>query len=89
LRTIVTSSRFRKDFKAFKNDKFVKEALKEVIPYLQQDELLPVKFKDHALIGEYLGCRDCHLLNDVVLIYECSVEEVILIRIGNHSKLFG
>jgi len=67
----------------------VKEALKEVISYLQQDELLPVKFKDHALIGEYLGCRDCHLLNDVVLLYECSVEEVILIRIGSHSKLFG
>ena len=89
MKTIVPSSRFRKDLKAFKNDNFVKDALKEVISYLQQDELLPAKFKDHALIGEYLGCRDCHLLNDVVLIYECSTEEVILIRIGSHSKLFG
>lgn len=89
MKQVITTSRFRKDFKAFRNNSAVESALREVISFLQSGQSLPPKFKDHPLIGEFTVCRDCHLLNDVVLIYECSDEEVILIRIGNHSNLFG
>lgn len=89
MKAIVTSSRFRKDFKSFKNNNAVEASLRDVITYLQKDESLPVKYKDHGIIGEFAGCRDCHLLNDVVLIYECSDTEVVLMRIDNHSNLFG
>jgi len=89
LKTIVTGSRFRKDLKSFRFNEEIENSLKDVLSYLQMDEILPTQYKDHSFIGEFKGCRDCYLLNDVVLIYEVSTEEITLIRIGTHSKLFG
>ncbi|PLX70051.1 MAG: type II toxin-antitoxin system YafQ family toxin [Denitrovibrio sp.] len=89
MKTIVTTSKFKKDFKAYRHTVEIEEALKDIISYLQQSKQLPVKYKDHPLIGEFKGCRDCHVLNDVVLIYEIDENRIILIRIGNHAKLFG
>jgi mRNA interferase YafQ len=88
LKAVIVTGRFKRDYKAFKNNVIVETALREVLAFLQNGEELPYKFKDHSLIGEFLGCRDCHLLNDVVLIYECKDEEIKLMRIGNHSNVF-
>ena len=88
MKAVIVSGRFKRDYKAFKNNVIVETVLREVLAFLQNREELPYKFKDHALIGEFLGCRDCHLLNDIVLIYECKEEEIKLMRIGNHSNVF-
>lgn len=88
MKAVIVSGRFKRDYKAFKNNVIVETVLREVIAFLQNGEELPHKFKDHSLIGEFLGCRDCHLLNDIVLIYECKDEEIKLMRIGNHSNVF-
>ncbi len=89
MKELVITSKFKKDYKAFKHNKAVESELREVIGLLMEETSLPVKYKDHPLIGEFLGCRDCHLFPDVVLIYEITAEEVRLIRIGKHSNLFG
>lgn len=35
------------------------------------------------------GYRDCHIFNDLVLIYQIiDGEELKLIRIGSHSEIF-
>lgn len=35
------------------------------------------------------GYRDCHIFNDLVLIYQIiDDEELKLIRIGSHSEIF-
>lgn len=51
---------------------------------------LEAKYKDHKLNGEYLGYRECHIQNDILLIYSYENDILILtlIEIGSHSQLF-
>jgi mRNA interferase YafQ len=64
--------------------------LAEVFSYLLSDAPLPQRYKDHALSGEWLGSRDCHLKFDLVLIYRKAGRTLLeLVRLGTHSDLFG
>jgi addiction module RelE/StbE family toxin len=49
------------------------------------------KFKDHKLVGNYLGCRECHPKPDLLLVYRIhqDILELALTRVGNHSELFN
>lgn len=49
------------------------------------------KNKDHALSGNWVGHRECHILPDWLLIYriEDDVLVLTLARTGTHSDLFG
>ena len=51
---------------------------------------LPAKYKDHALSGDYLGCRECHIEPDWLLVYEILNNEllILLLTTGTHSDLF-
>lgn len=72
------------------NKKFKSEALKVVLELLQKGENLPVKYQDHALKGEFLGVRECHVGNDMLLMYQKKDDALVLILldIGTHSELF-
>lgn len=50
---------------------------------------LPEKYKDHALTGNWKGWRDCHIKNDLVLIYKIMGDEIRLARLNTHSEIFG
>lgn len=52
---------------------------------------LPDECRDHPLIGNYGGCRKCHITPDWLLIYKLfeSVLVLELTRTGTHSDLFG
>ena len=43
----------------------------EVLNSLVHKKALPEKYRDHALIGNWKGFRDCHVKPDLVLIYSC------------------
>lgn len=62
---------------------------KEVIHKLAKDEQLEKRFRDYKLKGDYVGTRECHIEPDWLLIYEGGEDELILIRTGTHSDLFG
>ena len=64
--------------------------LTEIIKKLARGEQLPEKNKDHSLSGDYVGCRECHITPDWLLIYEIDNGELILYltRTGTHSDLF-
>lgn len=85
---IFRTSSFKKDYKKLSTAD--KEILKEVVILLANGETLDQKYKDHNLIGNYLGCRECHLKPDLLLIYriENEILELALTRVGSHSKLF-
>ncbi len=52
------------------------------------DITLPVTMRDHALIGNWKDCRDCHIKPDLVLIYrKPDADTLELIRLGSHSEL--
>ena len=86
---IFRTSSFKKDYKKLSN--VDKSMLKEVITILAGGETLDKEYKDHKLIGNYLGCRECHLKPDLLLIYKIDndILELALTRVGSHSKLFG
>jgi len=86
---IIYSSQFKKDFKKLR--KLPLPDLKlvfEVISTLEKEEALDAKFKDHELIGNWYGFRECHIKPDVLLIYRKHSLEFQLARIGTHSDLF-
>ena len=79
--------RFQKKLKMQNKDLNI---LKKVIDMLANDEILPDKYRDHLLIGNYKGKHECHLEPDWLLIYEYLEDELILFltRTGSHSDLF-
>ena len=66
------------------------ELLTAVIKKLANGEPLAQKHCDHALTGDYAGCRECHITPDWLLIYEISDDTLLLYltRTGTHSDLF-
>ena len=88
--TLITTTQFRKDLKRIKKRGLNLNSLKFVLDTLQKQEPLPLKYRDHALVGNYKGSRECHIEPDWLLIYTVSSEKLILTaaRTGSHSDLF-
>jgi len=74
----------RKQIKRGKNP----EKLTQLVKLLVEGEVLPEVSKDHPLIGNWVGRRDCHIEPDWVLIYRKTDDEIRLERTGTHSDLF-
>ena len=78
MRSIRYTSQFKKDLKRIRKRQKDLEKLKEVIENLVADRPLEARYRDHALVGDYKGARDCHIEPDWLLIYEIGEEELIL-----------
>lgn len=87
---IKPSTKFQKDLKRVQRRGYDISLLTDILKMLAAGEPLPAKNKDHALVGNYEGCRECHITPDWLLIYEVVEETVILYltRTGSHSDLF-
>lgn len=85
------TTQFKKDFKLAMKRSMKIELLEEVIAMLAMGETLPDKHKDHALTGNWVEHRECHILPDWLLIYRIEDEVLVLTlaRTGTHSDLFG
>ena len=88
--SIRPTAKFQRDLKRIEKRGYNISLLTEVIKKLANGEKLPEKNRDHSLIGEYSGCRECHIAPDWLLIYEIANDELILYltRTGTHSDLF-
>ena len=82
------TSKFKQDIKTAKKRGYDLSLLTEVLDILAAGEQLPPKYKDHNLIGNYKGFRECHIQPDWLLIYEVSENVLYLARTGTHSDLF-
>lgn len=87
---IVVSSRFRKELRKAVKRGLDLNVFESIVDALAQGKRLPPKNKDHELIGNYKGYRECHIQNDWLLIYKIYNDELILSleRTGTHSDLF-
>lgn len=87
---IVQTGKFKKDLKSVIKHGYNIDLLGVVVDTLADGKELPSKYKDHALIGNYKGCRECHITPDWLLIYEVDGDELFLYltRTGSHSDLF-
>ena len=87
---LVTTTAFRKDLKLAKKRGYDLSLIEVVLDMLLEEQILPERYKDHALVGNYTGFRECHILPDWLLIYSINKSELILTasRTGTHSDLF-
>lgn len=91
MRTVKYTTRFKRDYRreiASQHGKKLDTLLMEVVDLLAADTPLPRRNVDHALTGDWIDHRDCHLRPDLILIYrkpdDASLE---LVRLGSHSEL--
>jgi mRNA interferase YafQ len=86
---------FHKDWERLsRSGRYDMHQLKEAILLLiANDAPLGPEWRDHALKGEWLGKRECHIGGDFLLIYD--IDETIgksgtvyFVRVGTHSELF-
>ena len=75
---LVTTSAFRKDLKIAKKRGYNLSLIELVINELLKENTLAPKYKDHALIGNYTGFRECHISPDWLLIYSIDKSKLIL-----------
>ena len=87
---IVISNQFKRDLKLANKRGFDISKLKIVVDKLADGYNLESKYKDHNLIGEYTGYRECHIEPNWLLVYriEQTELELFLFRTGTHSDLF-
>ena len=85
---VTATKTFQRDIKKLTAKQQFSVEMTEVLYLLQRNRPLPKKYLDHSLQGEMQGYRDCHIFNDLVLIYQIiDDEELKLIRIGSHSEI--
>ena len=87
---LVATSQFKKDLKRAKKRGLDMSELEAVLDKLCAEEPLEERHRDHALTGNYLGFRECHVRPDWLLIYAIDKGQLILTasRTGTHSDLF-
>ena len=84
------TNKFKKDFKIIVKRGYDVTLFENVLEILRAEKPLPGKYCDHALKGEYMGHRECHISPDWLLIYKVENDMITLslTRTGTHSDLF-
>lgn len=91
MRTIEWTSQFKRDFKRESKGQYratLDDDLFPIVELLASDQLLEVRYRDHALSGNWKDHRDCHIKPDLILIYQKPDSTMMrLVRLGSHSEL--
>ena len=84
----IYTRQFERDIKLMKKRGKNLEKLKPVIRPLTAEELLNALHRDHKLVGNWQGRRECHIEPDWLLVYKIESDKIIFERTGTHSDLF-
>ena len=84
------TTQFKRDLKRIKKRKKNLHVIHDIIQLIQSEKIIPAKFRDHPLIGNWHHHRELHLEPDWLLIYkyELARNTVIFVRTRTHSDLF-
>ena len=64
--------------------------VKDAIDMLASRQNLPPSYRDHELIGNWCGYRECHLGGDFLLIYRIENDRLIIAAmLGSHNDCFS
>ena len=93
MRDIKQSSKFKKQFrKILKSTNYFDFEIRFnlILNLLRNDIELQIQYRDHALVGNFAGFRECHLKPDLLLIYRKVDDDLLwLEQIGSHAEVFG
>lgn len=86
--TPVYTRQFEKDMKLARRRGKNLEKFKIIARTLLAGQQLDPIHRDHRLVGNYVGRRDCHIESNWLLIYKIENNLLIFERMGTHSDLF-
>jgi len=93
MRTIEYTNSFKRDYRRAKaNSRYrhIGDLLPPLLGLLASDTPLPASNRDHALSGDWISYRECHVRPDLLLIYRKHGSDTLqLARLGSHSDLFS
>ena len=87
--TPVYARQFERDLKRMKKRRKNIDKLKIILRSLTKEEELDPIQRDHKLIGNWLGRRECHIESDWLLLYKIEDDHIVFERTGTHSDLFS
>ena len=88
MRAPLYTKQFEKDLKKMEKRGRPLEKIKGIIKKLVNEGRLDARNKNHKLICNYKGRRECHIEGDWLLIYKLTDSEITFERTGTHSDLF-
>lgn len=86
--TPIYTRQFEKDVKRVRKRGKNLEKLKVIVRILLKGKKLDPLHREHNLVGNYKGRRECHIEANWLLIYKIEPERIIFERTGTHSDLF-
>lgn len=90
MKKLKPTTKYKKDYKRFRNNPKKVEKLFEILRMLQYEIPIPAEYDPHMLTGDYRGHMECHIEGDFLLIwFDPDTDEIDLVRLGSHSELFG
>ena len=84
-----TTKRFERDLERAKRRRKDPDELWSVVERLLQGQPLDRSHRLHRLSGKWADFRQCRLEPDWLLIRIENGDELVLVRTGSHSDLFG
>lgn len=84
----VYTKQFEKDIRRAERRGKNLEKFKIIAPTLVTGTPLDPLHRDHRLIDNFQGRRECHIESDWLLIYKVEKTRIIFERMGTHSDLF-
>lgn len=90
MRTPIYTKKFQKELKKCKSRGLDTGDIAKVMEKLIEGKPLEPKNKNHPLSGDFVGCFDCHIHPDWLLVYMLDDEAntVTFLRTGTHADLF-
>lgn len=87
---VETTSGFRHDYKVVQKRGYDMQLLEDIVKMLANGVKLPPRNKDHELIGNWKGYRECHITPDWLLLYRYDNNRVVLVltSTGTHSDIY-
>jgi mRNA interferase YafQ len=84
----VYTKQFTNDVKKARNRGKDLEKFKIIAKTLIRGDPVDAIHRDHKLLGNFSGRRECHIESDWLLIYKRLDDTIIFERMGRHSDLF-
>jgi mRNA interferase YafQ len=88
MKQLSQTRQFSKDVKRMRKRGKDLDKLQRLVVQLANGQILEPKHRDHPLMGEWRGSRDCHIEPDWLLLYTTDELNLRLERTGTHNDLF-
>lgn len=80
---------YDRDVKALFKKHYNFSTLLRIIEILKNNQAITSKYRNHYLKGNFKGFQECHVDNNILLIYKIEANILILVRLGNHKDLLN